>query len=69
MWIFMFAVLTIVALGWEIMETVGVNISEDVTYFNYPMDSLKDLIMGAVIAPILSCLIYERVVMDLDKKV
>ncbi|UCE29375.1 MAG: OpgC domain-containing protein [Candidatus Bathyarchaeota archaeon] len=69
MWIFMFAVLAIVALGWEIMETVGVNISEDVTYFNYPMDSLKDLIMGAVIAPILSCLIYERIVMDLDKKV
>lgn len=68
MWFFMFAVLAIVALGWEIMETVGVNLSEDVTYFNYPMDSLKDLIMGAVIAPILSCLIYERLVMDLDEK-
>ncbi|UCG45443.1 MAG: hypothetical protein JSV58_01280, partial [Candidatus Bathyarchaeota archaeon] len=68
MWAFMFATLAIVALGWEIMETVGVNMSEDVTYFNYPMDSLKDMIMGAGIGTILSCLIYERLVMSLDEK-
>lgn len=68
MWFFMFSVLAIVALGWEIMETVGVNISEDVTYFNYPMDSLKDIIMGAGIGTILSCLIYEHVVIGLGEK-
>ena len=68
MWFFMFAMLAIVALGWEIMETVGVSISEDVTYFNYPMDSLKDMIMGAGIGTILSCLIYERLVMGLGEK-
>ena len=69
MWLFMFSVLAIVALGWEIAETSDVKVRpETATYFNYPMDSLKDMIMGAGIATVLSCWIYERLVMDLGEK-
>jgi len=68
MWFFIFAVLAIIALGWEIGETIDVYLRSDPTYFNYPMDSLKDMIMGAGIGTILSCWIYERLVMDLGEK-
>ena len=70
MWFFIFAILAIVALGWEISETIDVYYLKppDPTYFNYPMDSLKDIIMGAGIGTILSCWIYERLVMDLGEK-
>jgi len=69
MWLFMFSVLAIIALGWEIAETLDVKVRpETATYFNYPMDSLKDMIMGAGIATVLSCWIYERLVMDLGEK-
>jgi len=69
MWVFMFAVLAIIALGWEIGETLDVQLRPAATdYFNYPMDSLKDMIMGAGIGTVLSCWIYERLVMDLGEK-
>ena len=68
MWFFIFAVLAIIALGWEIGETIDVQIRPAATYFNYPMDSLKDMIMGAGIGTVLSCWIYERLVMDLGEK-
>jgi len=69
MWVFMFAVLAIIALGWEIGETIDVQVRpETATYFNYPMDSLKDMIMGAGIGTVLSCWIYERLVMDLGER-
>ncbi len=69
MWFFMFAVLAIIALGWEIGETLDVQLRPAETdYFNYPMDSLKDMIMGAGIGTVLSCWIYERLVIDLGEK-
>jgi hypothetical protein len=69
MWFFMFAVLAIIALGWEIGETLDVQLRPAATdYFNYPMDSLKDMIMGAGIGTVLSCWIYERLVIDLGEK-
>jgi hypothetical protein len=69
MWLFMFSMLAAIALGWEIAETLDVKVRpETATYFNYPMDSLKDMIMGAGIATVLSCWIYERLVMDLGEK-
>ncbi len=69
MWFFIFAVLAITALGWEITETLDVYLhGPAATYFNYPMDSLKDMIMGAGIGTILSCFIYERLVTDLGEK-
>jgi len=68
MWIFMFSALAIIALGWEIAETLDVQVRPSTTYFNYPMDSLKDMIMGAGIGTILSCWFYERLVTDLGKK-
>jgi len=68
MWFFIFAVLATIALGWEIGETIDVQIRPAATYFNYPMDSLKDMIMGAGIGTVLSCWIYERLVMDLGEK-
>lgn len=69
MWFFIFIMLAIIALGWEIGETVDIQIRPAATdYFNYPMDSLKDMIMGAGIGTILSCWIYERLVMDLGEK-
>lgn len=68
MWFFIFSVLAIIALGWEIGETIDVYLRPDPTYFNYPMDSVKDMIMGAGIGTILSCWIYERLVMDLGEK-
>ena len=69
MWFFIFAVLATIALGWEIGETIDVQVRPAATYFNYPMDSLKDMIMGAGIGTVLSCWIYERLVMDLGEKV
>lgn len=69
MWFFMFAVIAITALCWEISETLDVAMKgQAATYFNYPMDSLKDMIMGAVGGTILSCFVYERLVMDLGEK-
>lgn len=68
MWLFMFSVLALIALGWEIAETLDVQVRPSATYFNYPMDSLKDMIMGAGIGTVLSCWFYERLVMDFDKK-
>lgn len=67
-WLFIFAVLMTIALGWEIVETLDVYVSPDPTYFNYPMDSIKDIIMGAGIGTLLSCWIYERLVVDFGEK-
>jgi len=68
MWLFMFSVLAIIALGWEIAETLDVQVRPTSTYFNYPMDSLKDMIMGAGIGTVLSCWVYERFVVDFNEK-
>ncbi len=68
MWFFIFAVLMTITITWEIVETLDVYVNSDPTYFNYPMDSLKDIIMGAGIGTILCCWIYERVVTDLGEK-
>jgi hypothetical protein len=68
MWLFMFVVLAIIALGWEIGETIDVAVNPSPTYFNYPMDSLKDMIMGAGIGSILSCWIYEHLVTGLGER-
>ncbi len=68
-WFFILAVLAITALGWEIGETLDVQTADpEEKYFNYPMDSLKDIIMGAGIATILSCWIYERFIMHFSEK-
>jgi hypothetical protein len=64
-WFPIFAIMIVIALGWEIIETIDVTIRPgSSSYFNYPMDSLKDIIMGAGIGTILSCWIYERLVID-----
>jgi hypothetical protein len=64
-WFPIFAIMIIIALGWEIVETLDVIVRPGSTsYFNYPMDSLKDIIMGAGIGTVLSCWTYERLVID-----
>jgi hypothetical protein len=68
MWFFMFAVLASVALLWEIAETSDVYLNPTPTYFNYPMDSIKDIIMGAGIGTILSTWFYENIVVHLSEK-
>ena len=67
-WLFIFIILAIIALGWEIGETLDVQIRPSSTYFNYPMDSLKDIIMGAGIGSVLSYWIYELLVMNQVEK-
>ena len=67
-WLLIFVVLAIIALGWEIGETLDVQIRPSSTYFNYPMDSLKDMIMGVGIGSILTCWIYEHLVIDPGEK-
>jgi len=62
-WMFIFFVLLIIALIWEIVETVDIQIRASVSYFNYPMDSLKDIIMGSVVGSLLSYVIYQHLVM------
>ncbi len=69
MWLFMFAVLASVALSWEIAETADVYLNPTPNYFNFPMDSIKDMIMGAGIGTILSTWFYEHIVMNLNEKV
>ena len=69
-WFFIFSVLAITAFGWEIGETLDVQTADpEAKYFNYPMDSLKDIIMGAGIAMILSCWIYELFMKYFSEKV
>lgn len=68
MWFFMFAVLASVALLWEIAETSDVYLNPTPTYFNYPMDSIKDIIMGTVIGSILSTWFYENIVVHASQK-
>jgi hypothetical protein len=69
MWIFILGFLTIAAFGWEISETVGAYYFGIIgpKFFNYPMDSMKDIILGAGIGTLLSCWIYERLVIDLGE--
>ena len=68
-WFPIFAIMIIIALGWEIVETIDVTVRPgSSSYFNYPMDSLKDIIMGAGIGTVLSCWIYERLVIDRDEE-
>jgi hypothetical protein len=62
-WSFIFFVLLIVALVWEIGETVDIQLRDSASYFNYPMDSLKDIIMGSVVGSLLSYVIYQHFVM------
>ena len=61
-WIFIFLVLLTIALVWEIGETIDVQINPSASYFNYPMDSLKDIIMGTVVGSLLSYVIYQHLV-------
>ena len=68
-WLFIFFVLAIIALGWEIGETIDVQLRPSSTYFNYPMDSLKDIIMGVGIGGLLTSWIYELIVIDRRLKV
>ena len=67
-WLFIFIVLSIIALVWEIGETVDVQIRQSATYFNYPMDSLKDIIMGVGIGGLLTNWVYELLVTDRHEK-
>ena len=67
-WLIVFMLLAVVVLVWEIGETVDIQIRPSATYFNYPMDSLKDMIMGFGIGGVLSTWIYNRLVIDLDEK-
>ena len=69
MWFFIFGFLTIAALGWEISETLAAYHFGLISpkFFNYPMDSVKDIILGAGIGTILSCWIYEKIVMELGE--
>ena len=62
-WIFIFLVLLIIALVWEVGETVDIQIRASASYFNFPMDSLKDIIMGTVVGSLLSYVIYEHLVL------
>ncbi len=66
MWFFIFAVNVIAALGWEIAES-SASWDPGASYFNFPMDSIKDLILGAGIATVLGSWIYERVVLDSEE--
>ncbi|HVP40399.1 MAG TPA: hypothetical protein VMS95_00390 [Candidatus Krumholzibacteriaceae bacterium] len=68
MWFFIFGILAIIALCWEIGETVDAYyLRPQPGFFNYPMDSLKDMIMGAGMGTLLSCFIYELLVTDLGE--
>jgi hypothetical protein len=68
-WFPIFAIMITIALGWEIVETLDVYVRpETSSYFNYPMDSIKDIIMGSGIGTVLSCWIYERLVIDEEKQ-
>jgi len=67
MWFFIFAINMTAALGWEIAES-GASWDPDPNYFNYPMDSLKDLILGGLVATVIGTWIYERLVIDVEQQ-
>ena len=61
-WVFIFALITIFAFVWEIGETLDTYINPSSVYFNYPLDSIKDLIFGIGVGTIVSTWLYERIV-------
>ncbi|MBD3205826.1 hypothetical protein GF319_05705 [Candidatus Bathyarchaeota archaeon] len=66
-WFPVFALLMASSLLWEIGETIQTMDGQSIEYFNYPLDSLKDIIFGGVFASILSTWIYERIVIHCEK--
>ncbi len=65
-WLPIITILLTASFLWEIGETLALDKNNEAGFYNYPMDSLKDIILGGVITPILVCWIYERLVMDFD---
>jgi len=65
-WFFVAAVNLFSALGWEIAES-SASWDPSPNYFNYPMDSLKDIVMGAFLATVVTCWIYQRLVVELGE--
>ncbi|MBN1682128.1 hypothetical protein JW865_01075 [Candidatus Bathyarchaeota archaeon] len=63
-WFIVFGILTMVALIWEIGETIDVYINPSASYYNFPIDSIKDVIMGAIVGSIISTWLYEKIVVD-----
>ncbi|MDH5362187.1 MAG: hypothetical protein OEW84_02615 [Aigarchaeota archaeon] len=63
-WFFVAAVNAISALGWEIAES-SASWDPSPGYFNYPMDSVKDIVMGAFLATVVAWWFYERLVVEL----
>ena len=61
-WIFIFAIITISAFIWEIGETLDTYINPSSVYFNYTLDSIKDLILGIGVGTTVSTWLYERIV-------
>lgn len=62
-WFFVAAVNAISALGWEIAES-SASWDPSPSYFNYPMDSVKDIVMGAFLATVVAWWFYERLVAE-----
>jgi hypothetical protein len=54
-------------VGWEITENVDLVLRPG-AYVNTTMDSLKDIIFGAVVASVLSSWLYQRIVMDAQRR-
>jgi len=64
MWFFMLVIAFIAAAWWEYGENLAVAGAGNEYYFNFYMDSVKDVIMG-IIGAALACLLYEKVVIEL----
>lgn len=66
-WVPIVMSLSLIAVGWEVTENVDLVLRPG-AYVNATMDSLKDIIFGAVVASVLSSWLYQRIVMDAQRR-
>lgn len=51
------------SIGWELAENVAL-ILHPGSFFNTPLNSIQDIIFGAVVGPVLALWVYRRLFMD-----
>jgi len=63
-WVPVLMIMIAIAIGWEIGENVLLLFVYQGVFFNFPMDSIHDIIFSAIVAPILAIWAYQQLVMD-----
>lgn len=55
--------MAVFSIGWELAENVALMLHPG-SFFNTPINSIQDIIFGAIVGPLLALWIYRQLVMD-----